>query len=93
VNQYPTLYNIVRTKSVLVANVLNQTLLNIRFNRALIGDKWDAWIHLVSRLMNVHLNDEPDRFKWHLTTTGSFSVKSMYADIMNGHTVFLKKYL
>jgi hypothetical protein len=43
--------------------------------------------------MNVHLNDEPDRFKWHLTTTGSFLVKSMYADIMNGHTVFLKKYL
>jgi hypothetical protein len=78
---------------VLVADVLNQTPLNIRFNRALIGDKWDAWIHLVSRLMKVQLNDEPDRFKWRLTTMASFSVKSMYADFMNGHMVFLKKYL
>jgi hypothetical protein len=43
--------------------------------------------------MNVHLSDEPDSFKWNLTSTGIFSVKSMYADYMNGHTVFLKKYL
>jgi hypothetical protein len=62
-NQYPTLYNIVRTKNVLVADVLNQTPLNIRFNRVLLADKWDAWIHLVSRLMNVQLNDELHRFK------------------------------
>jgi hypothetical protein len=43
--------------------------------------------------MNVHLSDEPHGFKWNLTTTGIFSVKSMYADYMNGHTVFLKKIL
>jgi hypothetical protein len=92
-NQYPTLYNIVRTKDILVADVLSHNPLNIRFNRILIGEKWDAWIHLVTRLMNIQLNDEPDRFKWHLTTTGLFTVKSMYADYMNGHTVFLKKYL
>jgi hypothetical protein len=30
-NQYPILYNIVRTKNVLVSDVLNQTPLNIRF--------------------------------------------------------------
>jgi hypothetical protein len=59
-NQYPTLYNIVRTKDVLVADIFSQVPLNMRFNRLLIGEKWDAWIHLVSRLMNVHLNDEPD---------------------------------
>jgi hypothetical protein len=83
-NQYPTLYNIVRTKDILVADVLSRNSLNIRFNRMLVREKWDAWIHLVTRLMNIHLNDEPNRFKWHLT---------MYADCMNGHTVFLKKYL
>jgi hypothetical protein len=76
-----------------VADVLNQTPLNIRFNRLLVGDKCDAWVHFVSMLMSVQLTDEPDRFKWHLTPTGSFSVKSMYADIMSGHIVFLKKYL
>jgi hypothetical protein len=59
----------------------------------LVGEKWNDWVQLVSRLMNVHLTNEPDKFKWHLTTTVSFLVKSMYADIMNGHTVFLKKYL
>jgi hypothetical protein len=36
-NQYPTLYNIVRTKEVLVADVLYQNPLNIRFNRILTG--------------------------------------------------------
>jgi hypothetical protein len=92
-NQYPTLYNIVRTKEVLVADVLSQNPLNIRSNRILIGEKWDAWIHLVTRLINSHLNDEPDIFKWHLTTTGLFTVKSMYADCINENTIFLKKYL
>jgi hypothetical protein len=51
--QYPILYNIVRNKNVLVADVLKQSLLNKRFNRVLVGDKWDAWVHLVSRLMTV----------------------------------------
>jgi hypothetical protein len=43
--------------------------------------------------MNVNLSDELDSFKWNLTTTDIFSVKFMYADYMNRHTVFLKKYL
>jgi hypothetical protein len=41
-NKYPTLYNIIKTKNVLVADVLNQIPLNIWFNRAIVGDKWDA---------------------------------------------------
>jgi hypothetical protein len=41
--------------------------------------------------MSVNLSGEPDSFKWSLTTTCIFSVKSMYADYMNGHTIFLKK--
>jgi hypothetical protein len=41
--------------------------------------------------MVVNLSDEPDSFKWRLTATGIFFVKSMYADYMNGHTAFLKK--
>jgi hypothetical protein len=91
--QYPSLYNIVRTKHVLVTDVLFNVPLNIGFNRTLTGDRWNSWVSLLQRLMNVHLSDEPCSFKWNLTTTGIFSVKSMYADYMNGHTVFLKKYL
>jgi hypothetical protein len=59
----------------------------------LVCDKWDAWVHLVSRLMNVHLSDGPDRFKWHLTPTCSFLVKSMYADVMMGIMYFLKEFV
>jgi hypothetical protein len=43
--------------------------------------------------MDVSLSNEPDKFKWRLNTSGIFSVKSMYADFLNGHTVFLKKYI
>jgi hypothetical protein len=38
-NPYPILYNIVRNKNVLVADVLNQSPLNVQFNRVLVGDK------------------------------------------------------
>jgi hypothetical protein len=92
--QYPNLYNIVRAKEVIVADVLPQTPLNTRFNRSLKGDKWGSCIGLVRRLMRANLNDEPHSFKWFLSTTCAFTVKSMHAYYMNGHTVFfLQKYL
>jgi hypothetical protein len=43
--------------------------------------------------MLVQLSDELDKFIWNLTTNGVFTVKSMYEDLMNGHTTFLRKYL
>ena len=43
--------------------------------------------------MMMQLNDEPDRFVWKPTSSGIFSVKSMYEDLMNDHTPFLRKYL
>jgi hypothetical protein len=43
--------------------------------------------------MLVQLNDEEDSFSWNLTTSGSFTVRSLYHDLINGHTIFLKKYL
>jgi hypothetical protein len=38
--QYPSLYNIVQRKQVLVANVLNQNPLNISFQRTLNENRW-----------------------------------------------------
>jgi hypothetical protein len=38
-NQYPSVYNIVQRKNVLVANVLAHSPLNIEFRRALNGNK------------------------------------------------------
>jgi hypothetical protein len=91
--QYPSIYNIARTKHVLVAKVLSNVPLNIIFNRTLTGERWNSWVSLLRRLININLSDEPDSFRWNFTTTDIFSVKSMYADDMNGHKVFLKKYL
>ena len=91
--QYPPLYNIVQQKNVTIANVLVHVPLHIEFRRVLTGSKWTSWLHLCQRLMMVELNDEPDRFMWKPTTSGIFSIKSMYEDLMNDHTPFLCKYL
>jgi hypothetical protein len=91
--KYPSLYDIVQRKNVLVANVLGQTPLNIGFRRLLTDNKWNEWLHSCQRLMSVQLSDEPDKFICNLTTNGLFTVKSMYKDLMNGHTTFLRKYL
>ena len=39
------------------------------------------------------MSDEADTFVWKLTDSGKFTVKSMYEDLMNGHTVYLHKFL
>jgi hypothetical protein len=92
-NQYPSLYNIVQRKNVLVTDVLLEDHLNIEFRRTLTENKWESWLQLVCRLMRVILSNEDDNFLWNLTTSGLFTVKSMYVDMMNGHTVFLRKYV
>jgi hypothetical protein len=91
--QYPSLYNIVQRKQVSVANVLNQNLLNITFRRSLTENRWRLWLQLVQRLMSVQLNDDKDVFVWGLTPPGAFTVKSMYLDLLDDDTKYLKKYI
>jgi hypothetical protein len=91
-DQYPSLYNIVQRKNVLVANVLSHNPLNIKFRRALNGDKWNNWLLLCQRLMTVNLSDQPDKFVWKFTKSGVFTVKSMYLDLMNEDAEFLHRY-
>jgi hypothetical protein len=90
--QCPTLYNIIQHKNVLVSMVLANTPLIISFRRGLNNNKW-LQLNLCQRLMKITLSTEPDVFFWKLTDSGLFSVKSMYLDLMNGHTIFLRKYL
>jgi hypothetical protein len=92
-DQYPSLYSIVRNKNVTVATTLATTSLNIGFRCSLTGGRWDRWIHLVERLMHIQLNSNNDIFKWNLVESGKFSVKSMYLDMLDDNTIFLKKYL
>jgi hypothetical protein len=76
-NQYNSLYNVATTKHVLVTDVLGNALLNIRFNRTLTGDRWDAWVSLVRKLMVVHLTNEPDSFVWNCHLLVVFSQLSL----------------
>jgi hypothetical protein len=91
--QYPNLYSIASYKNVRVSSVLGGATLNISFRRNIIGDRWTTWLNLVEKLMEIELSDEKDSFRWNLTESGLFSVKSLYTDIMHGHTKFLSKYL
>jgi hypothetical protein len=91
--EYPSLYNIVQRKNVLVENVLADAPLNIVFRRVLCDNKWNDWLHLCQRLMMVQLSDNPNKFVWKLTTSHVFIEKFMYLDLMNGHTRFLRAYL
>ena len=92
-DRYPSLFNIARRRNVIVADVLANVPLNIEFRRTLNGSKWSDWLHLVEELMGVTLSNEPDQFRWRLTPSGMFSVKSMYADLMNGQVPFRHKYI
>ena len=63
--------------------------LNIQFRRDSIGEKWTEWIHLVSRLMSINLNQMPDTFQCRLTSNGIFTMKSMYVELMNSGPIFV----
>jgi hypothetical protein len=72
---------------------MSQTSLNIAFRQVLIGSRANRSIHLCTRLMDVLLTTQPDVFRWGLTESGLFLVKSMYIDYMDNHTKYLHKYL
>jgi hypothetical protein len=71
-DQYPSLYNVVNHTNVTVAHVFSLAPLNIGFRRTLSGNRWDRWVHLVTRLTRVQITDQVDTFKWDLTTSGFF---------------------
>jgi hypothetical protein len=72
----------------MVATVLAKIPLNITFRRTLNDYKWNQWLHLCQCLMGVELSNDLDKFIWKLTESGVFMVKSMYIDLMQGHTIF-----
>jgi hypothetical protein len=65
-----SLYNIVRKKKVMVAQVLSTTPLNVSFRRALVGQNWDNWLRLVGSILNININEHNDSFIW--TTNKNF---------------------
>jgi hypothetical protein len=62
--QYPSLYAIVNNKNKSVAEVMANNPLQITFKCVFRGERWETWLDLVSRLMNIQLSDESDKFSW-----------------------------
>ena len=85
--QYPSLYRIVQRRDVLVAMIIESIPLNIQFRRVLVGDRWENWLNLVRRLMEVQLKHQPDKLCWKFTRSGEFTVKSMYLDVINSSVI------
>jgi hypothetical protein len=83
----------VRHKDQTVAHTLALVPLNIECRRSLVGGDWNRWLHLLHRLIDVQIEPHDDEFRWSLTKSGRFIVKSMYLDLLNDNTVYLHKYL
>jgi hypothetical protein len=82
-DKFPSLFNIVRRKQDPVATVLASVPLNIYFRRNLEGRNLRDWHRIVASLQNMNLHGEKDVFVWRLHSSGTFSVKSMYAALIN----------
>ena len=52
-----------------------------------MGDRWEAWLHLVSRLVEVQLSYQLNKLCWKLTRSGEFTFKSMYIDVINSSVI------
>jgi hypothetical protein len=55
-HQYPSLYNIIQHKNVLVSTILTQTPLNIAFRRTFNEHKWNEWPQYVN-IYNIYKVD------------------------------------
>jgi hypothetical protein len=73
----------VRHKDQTVAQTFASVPLNIEFSRSLVGGRWNRWLHLLQRLIDVQLETHDDEFSWSLTQFVRFTIKSMYLDLLN----------
>jgi hypothetical protein len=66
-----------------VSNVLSSIPLNVSFWRALVGNNLRDWNRIVATIVNIQLLDERDVFVWSLNSNGLFTLRSMYAFLVN----------
>jgi hypothetical protein len=85
--QYPKLYNIVRRKDAMVAEILGLQPFNISFRKSLVTGNLHDWHDLVLKLSSINLTDFSDHFKWSLNSNDLFSVNSMYQTFLDTNVV------
>jgi hypothetical protein len=76
-----------------VAEALQQHSLQVRFRRSLDQEVLRQWGELQGMLTHVLLGTGQDKVSWHLEQAGSYTVKSMYAQLSQGTTVGHFKYM
>ena len=89
--KYPSLFNIVRDPHTTVAKVLATRPLNLSFRRALVDNKLVEWSNLVAQITHVDLANGLDNFRWNLTKSGLFTVRSFYLYLIDTHPPFRHK--
>jgi hypothetical protein len=80
-DQYPSLYNIVRHRSITIAEAMSAFPTVFPWRRQLFGASLNEWLSLLSRIQGLELSHDMDSF-WSLASNGRFSVKSHYAALM-----------
>jgi hypothetical protein len=90
-DQYPSLYNIVRPKFTMIADVLSASPPSISWMRQLFGPNLIALNDLLSHIDGLVLSHEHDVFYWNLTSNEQFSVNSHYLALMLTNTPKVNK--
>jgi hypothetical protein len=86
--QYPNLYNIARDPHATISKIMATSPLNISFRRALVENNRREWLGLVAQISHVQLTEGSDFFKWSLTKSGLFTVRSLYHHLIDTHPPF-----
>jgi hypothetical protein len=90
-DQYPSLYNIVRHKSITIAKVMSVFPPTFSWGRQLFGASLVEWLSLLSHIQGMELSHDMDSFFWSLASNGRFSVKSHYVALILRNTPNLNK--
>ena len=81
--EIPALFNIVRRKHDIVAQVCNSSHLNISFRRNLTRNNLRDWNKIVACLLEFNLQDGRDQLIWSLHSFGQYSVRLLQAVLVN----------
>ena len=90
-DKYPSLYKVVHDPHATVAKVMATRPLNLYFRRALVDIKLVQWQNLVGQIAHVQLVSGSDTFRWNLTKSGSFTVRSLYLHLLDRQPPFRHK--
>ncbi|WVZ95150.1 hypothetical protein U9M48_040950 [Paspalum notatum var. saurae] len=66
-NQYPSLYNIARSKFITIAEAMSSSPPSLSWRRHLFGTNLDVWNTLWARIEGLELSQDQDAFYWNLT--------------------------